>query len=501
MNLSRGSISFFLYRQEINIIFMKNAVLSSIAALDFSSAPVATLLSAITLVLTGQSLTPVNVFMLLSFISLLQNCFCRTIAFSVLQTYDAYASLQRLEEFLCLENLPSAYRDKRSQTTGRISKLHTRHGSKTIQEVSLLDNVKDLKKSTALCVSSLTKKQIKREDEFILQDIEITAETGSLIVITGPVGSGKSTLLSAIAGEVSDTTGTVSYIGRLVYVPQLAWVFSGTIRENILFGESYNESKYTRIIEACALTKDIQKFPGFDKTVVGERGETLSGGQRARVSLARAVYADADLYLLDDPLSAVDFKVGHHIFQQCIKGLLGQKTRVVTSHQEQVLKEADSIVVLYKGRVMAKGSFTELKEKGFLNTIIDPLFKKVNEKKSDESFLLETGEKNEDADNSEGIDHLVVNPASEFKSLKISEEDRAIGAVSSKLYWNYFRSGVPVLVIIAVLFLYLITQGKPLKIFLILKLFLCQQTCIGHVQDKEKTKRNLSLLFAVASNL
>ena len=263
-------------------------MLSGIAVLQFASAPLATLVSVITLVFTGQPLTPVNVFMLLSFISLLQIVICMDLGFGLLQTYDAYASLQRLEEFLCLENLPSAFRDKKSKTTGGVSKLCIKH-SKVTQEVSLLDHVKDLQKPTALCVSSLNKKQIKREDEFILQDIEITAETGSLIVITGPVGSGKSTLLSAIAGEVSDTTGTISHVGSLVYVPQLAWVFSGTIRENILFGEPYDELKYTKVINACALTEDIKQFPGCDQTVVGERGEVLSGGQRARVSLARAM--------------------------------------------------------------------------------------------------------------------------------------------------------------------------------------------------------------------
>ena len=192
--------------------------------------------------------------------------------------------------------------------------------------------------------------------------------------ITGPVGSGKSTLLSAIAGEVSGISGTVTCQGTVVYVPQTPWIFSGTIRENILFGQPYDEQKYTRAIEACALTQDIQQFPDRDQTVVGERGEVLSGGQQARVSLARAVYADADIYLLDDPLSAVDFKVGQHIFNKCIKDLLGDKIRVITSHQEQHMKEADEVIVLCKGRVLEKGSFPDLQEKGILSSAVDPLY-------------------------------------------------------------------------------------------------------------------------------
>jgi len=146
-------------------------------------------------------------------------------------------------------------------------------------------------------------------NNYILNDIQFTASPGGLTVITGPVGSGKSTLLSAIAGEVSDTSGTISFRGSLVYVPQVSWIFSGTIRENILFGHPYDQHKYVRTIEACSLNEDLEQLPGGDQTLVGERGAVLSGGQQARVSLARAVYADGDVYLLDDPLSAVDFKV------------------------------------------------------------------------------------------------------------------------------------------------------------------------------------------------
>ena len=211
---------------------------------------------------------------------------------------------------------------------------------------------------------SLAYKQAERQDYYILQDIEFCTPVSSLTVITGPVGSGKSTLLSVIAGEVPCTHGEVSCRGTLAYVPQTAWVFSGTIRDNILFGLSYEEQKYTRVIEACAPADDIQQFPSTDQTGVGERGVTLSGGQRARVSLARAVYADADLYVLDDPLSAVDFKVGQHIFEKCVKELLGNKTRMMVSHHKDHMKDADEVIVLYKGRVLERGGFLELQDKG-----------------------------------------------------------------------------------------------------------------------------------------
>ena len=430
--------------------------MTSVAALEFSSGPIAALVAVLTMVLTGQTLTPVNVSLLLSFIGALRLTTCYLLAYGLLETYEAYVSLRRIERFLLLEDLPAALSAQTSEESNTDtmsaelnSKLtdHKERGG----NASLGHEV-----NTDLCVSSLTCKQVNREDEFILENVDLNFESQSLTVITGPVGSGKSTLLSAIAGEVPNTCGTITGKGTLAYAPQIAWVFSGTIRENILFGLPHDEPKYTRVIEACALKHDIQQFPDGDRTVVGERGEVLSGGQQARVSLARAVYADADLYLLDDPLSAVDFKVGQHIFDKCIKDLLGHKTRVLISHQEQHMKEADEVVVLYKGRVLGKGSFTELQERGVLNTTVDPLYQKaVKDIKLDE---------NNDEQEKEFLDSndRKVPLPNKVKGLEISKEDRTIGRVSSKLYWNYFRSGTHSLGIIALICLCLITQGKPL---------------------------------------
>ena len=197
--------------------------------------------------------------------------------------------------------------------------------------------------------------------------------------------------------------------------------------------------------------EDIQQFPSGDQLIVGERGVVLSGGQRARVSLARAVYVDADLYLLDDPLSAVDVKVGQQIFEKCIKDLLGNKTRLLTTHQEQHMKEAHQVIVLCKGRVLGKGKFPELREKGILNQTVDPLYQKVLKDSSSENRTAE--------ENNEKSDRMVPLP-DEAKSLEISEEDRTIGVVSAKLYWNYFRSGIPASAIIVLICLCLITQGQ-----------------------------------------
>lgn len=426
----------------------------------------ATLVSVTALILTNQPLTPANVFMLHSFITILQNAICHRIGNGFVETYEAYVSLCRIEAFLLLENLRSLSCNETEEgakdmerNSAKLNARFANHYDKTNVDISIVDEVTELAtdKPVNLCVSHLTYEPIDRE--YILQDIEFTSAPESLTVITGPVGSGKSSLLSAIAGEVSDTSGTITFQGCLVYVPQIAWVFSGSIRENVLFGDPYDEDKFNRTIDACALSEDIQQFPDREHTIVGERGVVLSGGQRARVSLARAVYADADLYLLDDPLSAVDFKVGRHIFENCIKGVLAHKTILLTSHQEQHMKQADQVIVLYKGRMLEKGQFAELLEKGVLGAIVDPLYKKVSGAHTLDEGISWSSQSEE---NSEFADIFCTKeqPSKEGEGLEISQEDRVIGVVTARLYWNYFTSGMHWLLNLLAILLCLITQGR-----------------------------------------
>lgn len=151
--------------------------------------------------------------------------------------------------------------------------------------------------------------------------------------------------------------------GRIGYASQEAWVFSGTVRENILFGQKYNATWYQTVVDACALRSDFALMTFGDKTAVGDKGMTLSGGQRARISLARAIYANADVYVLDDILSAVDTEVGRHLFQSCIGNLLRNKICVLVTHQLQHLTKADEILLLNNGSIVARGDFWSLKKR------------------------------------------------------------------------------------------------------------------------------------------
>ncbi|XP_026871527.2 multidrug resistance-associated protein 1-like [Electrophorus electricus] len=195
-----------------------------------------------------------------------------------------------------------------------------------------------------------------------LKRVNVEVPHGSVVAVVGHVGSGKSSLLSAMLGETEKRSGHVTVKGSVAYVPQQAWIQNTTLRENIVFGQERRESWYHRVLEACALLPDLDVLPGGDATEIGEKGLNLSGGQKQRVSLARAVYRTADVYLLDDPLSAVDPHVGQHIFHKVIgpKGILRDKTRVLVTHALSFLPQVDLILVMVDGEITETGSYAEL---------------------------------------------------------------------------------------------------------------------------------------------
>ena len=198
-----------------------------------------------------------------------------------------------------------------------------------------------------------------------LQDIDMSVDAGSLVAVVGSVGSGKSSLLSALLGEMTRTGGSVNVHGTTAYVPQQAWIQNSTLEGNITFGKRYNRALYDRVVEACALRPDLDMLPAGDQTEIGERGINLSGGQKQRLSVARAVYSNRALYLLDDPLSAVDAHVGKHMFDKVFgpRGLLRHKTRVLVTHGVSYLPQVDNIIVMKDGRITETGNYRELLER------------------------------------------------------------------------------------------------------------------------------------------
>ncbi|KRZ13592.1 Multidrug resistance-associated protein 1, partial [Trichinella zimbabwensis] len=219
-----------------------------------------------------------------------------------------------------------------------------------------------------------------------LQNINFSIKPGELVAVVGQVGAGKSSFLSAILGEMEKRNGTVGTKGSVAYVPQQAWIQNMTVRENILFNKPYRSDLMKKVLDGCSLNRDLQLLSGGEEAEIGEKGVNLSGGQRQRISLARAVYQNADIYLLDDPLSAVDSHVGQHIFENIISnnGLLKDKTRVFVTHGLGYLKDVDKIIVLNNGTISEIGTYNELlSRKGAFAKLIETYIQERNE---DETF-------------------------------------------------------------------------------------------------------------------
>ncbi|KAF9162294.1 hypothetical protein DFQ26_003685 [Actinomortierella ambigua] len=195
-----------------------------------------------------------------------------------------------------------------------------------------------------------------------ISNIHFALQKDALLTVIGRVGAGKSSLIAALCGDLERVSGEVRLRGSVAYVPQQAWIMNDTLRANITFGNAYDPAFYQATIEACCLQPDIDMLVDGDMTEIGERGINLSGGQKARISLARAVYARADIYLLDDPLSAVDSHVGRTIFDKVVgpRGLLAGKTRVFVTHHIHYLQQSTRIIMLREGKIVESGDYDEL---------------------------------------------------------------------------------------------------------------------------------------------
>ncbi|CAL8406691.1 unnamed protein product, partial [Arctogadus glacialis] len=281
------------------------------------------------------------------------------------------------------------------------------------------------------------------QDTPSLQNLSLSVGSRQLVAVIGPVGAGKSSLLSAILGELPLDKGVVKVKGQLTYACQQPWVFPGTIRSNILFGKELDTAKYEKVLRACALKRDMELLPDGDLTLIGDRGATLSGGQKARVNLARTVYQDADIYLLDDPLSAVDAEVGRHLFEKCICGILKDKPRILVTHQLQYLKAADQILVLKEGIVVAKGGYRELQKSGLDFT---SLMKDEDEEQQATSVELARSRTASSTFTPTINDEADQIPAEHTQTAV--EESRLQGTIGMGIYYKYIRAGANVFVLL-----------------------------------------------------
>ncbi|XP_073750487.1 ATP-binding cassette sub-family C member 4 isoform X2 [Callorhinus ursinus] len=425
----------YLRRKEISKILSSSYLRGMNLASFFIASKIIVFVTFTTYVLLGNVITASHVFVAVSLYGAVRLTVTLFFPAAIEKVSEAVISIQRIKNFLLLDEI--------SQRTPQLP-----------SDGKMIVHVQDF-----------TAFWDKASETPTLQGLSFTVRPGELLAVIGPVGAGKSSLLSAVLGELPRSQGLVSVHGRIAYVSQQPWVFSGTVRSNILFGKKYEKERYEKVIKACALKKDLQLLEDADLTVIGDRGATLSGGQKARVNLARAVYQDADIYLLDDPLSAVDAEVGRHLFELCICQTLHEKITILVTHQLQYLKAASQILILKDGKMVQKGTYTE-----FLKSGVDfgSLLKKENEEADQSpdpgSPTLRTRSFSESSVWSQQSSRPSVKDgapevqANETTQVAVPEESRSEGKVGLKAYKNYLTAGAHWLVIVFLILLNIIAQ-------------------------------------------
>ncbi|KAJ4924429.1 hypothetical protein JOQ06_000669 [Pogonophryne albipinna] len=425
-------------RKEIRQILKSSYLRGLNMASFFASSKIIVFITFTVYVLLGNTIDASTVFVTVSLYGTIKLTVTLFFPLAIEKLSETAVSVHRIEEFLLMEEI--------ERKSCRLS----------LEEKK--DNSVEITKMTCYWDKSL--------DAPSLRNISITVKSHELLTVIGPVGAGKSSLLSAILGELPHDSGNLKVKGQLTYAAQQPWVFPGTVRSNILFGREFNHQRYQRVLGACALKRDMELLPDGDLTLIGDRGATLSGGQKARVNLARAVYQDADIYLLDDPLSAVDAEVGRHLFEKCICGLLKNKCRILVTHQLQYLQASDQIIVLKEGHIMAEGTYNELQSSG-LN------FQSLQRSDEDQECSIRSPEPDrlsllsKRTNNSHSSQSSLLVPESRFTEQQlpaetvpsVAEESRAEGNVSGHIYLKYFTAGHSPAVLVFVVLISVLAEG------------------------------------------
>ncbi|CAG0881128.1 unnamed protein product [Darwinula stevensoni] len=420
---------------EINVIRRTSFLRGINMGLFYTSSKIILLVNFIVYLMLGNELTAAKVFLAVALYNNIRLVMTFYFPFGVAQAAETVISIKRLQEFLLHEELRKPN--------------HFMESSPSVLSAA------NLRISTKTRTSS-------NHDSDLLDSVFL-----------------QSSLVQAILGELPLESGELQVRGRLAYTGQEPWVFAGSIRENITFGKTYDKTLFSRVVHACALLKDLKHFPHRERSLVGDRGITLSGGQKARISLARsgctiilphschiqgisallkealssdgfvadrALYQEADIYLLDDPLSAVDAHVGRHLFNKCIMGYLKDKPRILVTHQLQFLRKADVIIVLSHGKVATSGTYDELLKSGVDFTKLMVTHETSHHLEEEPSLTRRNRTcSNESLKSLDSQTCMEEGPPTKLRDKAttptLAEEMRSRGSLSARIYWDYLKAG------------------------------------------------------------
>ncbi|XP_056590358.1 ATP-binding cassette sub-family C member 10 [Triplophysa dalaica] len=401
-------------KQELHHLKMLK-YLDAVCVYTWAALPVVvSILTFVTYVLLGNSLTAAKVFSTLALVGMLilpLNAF----PWVLNGTLEAKVSLDRIQRFLTLQDQDlSVY----------YSQVSPEDPPSLVQMDQASFSWKQSEDSHSVSISDGKEEDGSSPRSFYLHSLNLSIKRGSLVVVVGKVGCGKSSLLAAITGELDRCGGVVYVEGReqgFGLAVQEPWIQHATVRDNILFGREFDSTFYQTVIDACALADDLNVLPDGDQTEVGENGVNLSGGQKSRLALARAVYMEKEIYLLDDPLAAVDADVAHHLMEKCILGILKNKTTIVCTHRVEFVNKADVVVLMDNGKIVRTGTPNEVLS----------LVKSVPKDSKNNSNAKEK-------DGLGGKEEVTNEPEAELN--RLGEEQKQMGQLSLAVYRSYWRA-------------------------------------------------------------
>lgn len=463
-----------LRRREIGAIRFLLGVRSGVMAVGVTLPVFASMLAFITYSLTDNRLDAASVFSSLALFNVLRlplNLLPMVIA----QTIDAWVSLGRLQDYLLAEELKDETTsddnpdfaieiaagvftwersmNKMEDFQGERTKAERREDRKQRKQDRKDEAAREKHREDNPETATISTVTTTTLEPFTLKDIDLQVGRNELIAVVGGVGSGKSSLLAALAGDMRRTAGSVKCGARVAYCPQYAWIQNESVKENIVFGCEFDEPWYQEVVEACALQQDLDMLPAGDATEIGERGITLSGGQKQRINIARAIYFDADIVLLDDPLSAVDAHVGKHLFDKAICGLMSNKCRILATHQLHVINKVDRVVWMEDGKIEAVGTFDKLMETNIeFARMMGEIATEAQAEKQEET-------EKEAKDEIEETEVKEKKKPQQAKTLMQAEE-RGVSSVSWRVYEAYIRASGSILVAPLVVLLLCLSQAS-----------------------------------------
>ncbi|VDN01856.1 unnamed protein product [Thelazia callipaeda] len=388
-------------RKELKLVRKTNMIRAIADSFNASSPFLVAFLTFATYTLTSPAniLTPQTAFVSLTLFIQLRSPM-KVIAFLMHLIAQALVANKRIKDFLVAEEINPLAIDRKCSNFDTTNAIEIREALVTW--------------STSNLASGAPTFQVQR----------FTVPKSFLVAVVGKVGSGKTTLLNTILGEMEKLKGYIGVAGQVANVSQQPWIQNLSLKDNVMFGKELQQQYYNTVLEACALMEDLRTLPNGDATEIGEKGINLSGGQKARVAIARAVYQNCDIYLFDDPLSAVDSHVGKHIFEKVIgaNGLLQNKTRILVTNNLAYLHVVDAVAYMQNNELAAYGSYKQLLEES------ETFAKFINECHTESVEQQESSKESEEAEEDLTISLNVLHTCRKETSVLKSNESSSLAS-------------------------------------------------------------------------